>query len=126
VLIQKQVDTIKKIFGVFSLSNYKRLLKSVGKNNFIENYEGYKKMFLKGEILTIEEKRIFANELYDKDRESTSIQTQLTRVNSAINIFRNGWENDALNDIVISTSKSVSDNTKEKAEVLLKELKYNQ
>jgi hypothetical protein len=102
------------------MSNYKRLLKSVGKTSFVQNYEGYKKLFLKGESLTQEAKRTFANELYDKDRESTSIHTQLTRVNSAINIFRNGWEKEALHDIVISTSKSVSINVKEKAEVLLK------
>jgi hypothetical protein len=95
-------------------------LNSVGKTSFVENYEGYKKLFLKGDNLTPEAKKIFANELYDKDRESTSIQTQITRVNSAINIFRNGWEKKALNDIVISTSKSVSIKVKEKAEKLLK------
>jgi hypothetical protein len=110
---------------VVSISNYKRLLKSVGKTNFVENYEGYRNLFLKGESLTLEAKRIFANELYDKDRESTSIQTQLTRVNSAINIFRNGWEKEALNDIVKSTSNSVSNNVKDKAEVILRELINN-
>lgn len=103
------------------ISNYKRLLNSVGKTSFVDNFEGYKNLFLKGESLTPEEKRIFANELYDKDRESTSIQTQLTRVNCAINIFRNGWEKEALNDVVLSTSKSVSSEVIEKAEALLKD-----
>lgn len=102
------------------IRNYKRLLNSVGKTSFIENYEGYKNLFLKGESLTPEAKKVFANELYDKNRESTSIQAQLTRVNSAINIFKNGWEKEALNDVVLSTSKSVSSEVKEKAEELLK------
>ena len=102
------------------INNYKRLLNSVGKTSFVDNFIGYKNLFLKGESLTPEEKRIFANELYDKDRESTSIQTQLTRVNCAINLFRNGWEKEALNDVVLSTSKSVSSRVKEKAEALLK------
>ncbi|MFJ5762781.1 hypothetical protein ACIQAA_27415 [Neobacillus sp. NPDC093182] len=99
--------------------NYKRLLNSVGKTSFIENYEGYKNLFLKGETLTSEHKKIFANELYDKNRESTSLQAQLTRVNCAINIFKNGWEKEALNDIVLSTSKSVSKEVIEKANKLL-------
>lgn len=102
------------------MSNYKRLLNSVGKTNFVDNFEGYKNLFLKGENLTPELKRIFANELYDRDRESTSIRTQLTRVNSAINIFKNGWEKEALNDIALSTSKSVSNRVKDGAEELLK------
>jgi hypothetical protein len=106
---------------VVKISNYKRLLNSVGKTNFVDNFEGYKDLFLKGEGLTPEEKRIFANDLYDKDRESISIQTQITRVNCAINIFRNGWEKEALKDVVLSTSKSVSSDVIEKAEVLLKD-----
>jgi hypothetical protein len=99
--------------------DYKRLLNSVGKTSFIENYEGYKNLFLLGDNLNSEHKKSFANELYDKNRESTSIQTQLTRVNCAINIFKYGLEKEVLNDIVLSTSKSVSKEVIEKAVELL-------
>lgn len=95
-------------------------MNSVGKTCFVENYDGFNNLFLKGESLTLEAKKKFANDLYDRNHELTSVQAQLTRVNCAIKIFNNGWEQEALNDIALSTSKSVSSEVIEKAKELLK------
>lgn len=113
------VESVKFV-RVIKISDYKRLLNSVGKSSFVENYEGYRGLFLKGKGLSSDDKKEFANKLYERNPDASSFQAQLTRVSCAINIFKNGWEQEALKDIVSSTSKRVSPEIINKAKELLK------
>ncbi|PLT29829.1 hypothetical protein [Peribacillus deserti] len=55
--------------------------------------------------MTTDEKKENAQHLFNKNAEASSFQAQLTRVNCAISIFKNGLEQEVLNDIAASASK---------------------
>ncbi len=53
---------------------FKRLVASIGLASFVNYYGEYKKMYSKGDKLSNEERRIFAQSLLDENKEVDSLQ----------------------------------------------------
>lgn len=95
-----------------------RLLASIGKASFVENYYEFKKIYTKGMHL-LDDKKKLAEKLLQNNPEAESLNGQVTRINCAIRIFNEKQHINALENIVESR---VSQSTKRKAiELILKE-----
>ena len=60
-----------------------------------------------------------AKKLLENNPNATALSGQMTRINIAIRIFKNGWENDALKEVINSPHPLITKDIKEKARALL-------
>ncbi|MBK1809494.1 hypothetical protein JHL18_02390 [Clostridium sp. YIM B02505] len=97
---------------------FKRIVASVGLSSFVDYYEEYKEVYLKGDKLIAEEKHTFAKRLLNENEEADSLQAQITRINSAIKIFEEGLNIDVLNKAIKSKNHKVTEKIKQKAKRL--------
>lgn len=108
------------------MSDIKRLLASVGKKSFVEFYEEYRLLYRRGSSMTQQDKHQLAERLLQMNSEATTIQGQYTRINTALRIFKNDWQTDALKEVIHSTHPAISRELKEKANSLFnKEVEMN-
>lgn len=101
------------------MAGVQRSLRSIGKTNFVEYFIDYKKLALSKEKLTVDDKMPLAKKLLENNPKATALSGQMTRIYCAVKIFKNGWENDALREVLNSTNSRVSKETKEMAKELL-------
>lgn len=100
------------------LSEVKRSLNSIGKNNFVQFYEDYKQFFLDGRTKDSEERLI--RKLLENNPKATKESGQRIRIGGASKIFENGCEKVALGIVQASKSSQIKSETKEKVEKLLR------
>ena len=91
----------------YSLADVQRLLSSIGKQSFVDNYELFK---------SCADKKALAERLLQENPKAFSITGQMTRINCARRIFENNLQKDAL-EIVISSR--VDSDVVAKATILL-------
>lgn len=101
------------------MSTVPKLLQSIGKTSFVEYFTDYKELVLSKEKLTKEDKMPLAKKLLESNPKATELSGQMTRISIAIRIFKNGWENDALREVINSTHPIITKDIKEKARALL-------
>ena len=97
----------------------KRALRSIGKTNFVVYFADYKELALSKEKPTKEEKLILAKKLLESNPNATMLDGQIIRISYAIKVFRNGWENDLLKEVIASNNSRVTEGIKERARLLL-------
>lgn len=102
------------------MEQMKRLLTSIGKKSFVEFYEDYQQLYKKGKNLTKEDKNKLARKLLESNPDATELGGQLTRINAALRIFKNEWQREALEEVINSTHKMITDNVKLKATEIMK------
>lgn len=101
------------------MSTVDRALQSIGKSNFVEYYDDYRELtFSKGKI-TASDKTALANKLLENNPNATKISGQMIRISSAIKIFKNGWEEEALREVMKSKHPSITPEIKAKAAALV-------
>ena len=105
-----------------NVSTVERALNSIGKSNFVEYFEDYKELALSKEKLTGKDKMPLAEKLLENNPDATKLSGQMIRISSAITIFKNDWSADALRLVVNSKHSSITDETKEKASLILKRI----
>lgn len=102
------------------MSNLQRALRSIGKTNFVEFFLDYKELALKKDKLTVVEKIPLARKLLNENKNASKLSGQMIRINYAIIIFKNGWEDDALREVINSKSSIITDEIKKSARELLR------
>ena len=101
------------------MSTVDRALRSIGKSNFVQHFEDYKKLAFSKEKLSGKDKLPLANKLLESNPNASKISGQLIRISSAISIFKNGWEEEALKEVIASTHPSITREIKAKAAALI-------
>ena len=101
------------------MSTVERALKSIGKSNFVEYFEDYKKLALSKEKISGSDKMPLAKKILEDNPNASKLSGQLIRISSAIGIFRNGWEEDALREVIKSKHPSITKEIKAKAAALV-------
>ncbi|MCM3006875.1 hypothetical protein [Priestia koreensis] len=96
-----------------------RLLKTVGKTNFVTFYVDYESFYIRKERVTREEKLEFAQKLLRENVSATKESGQIARINAALTIFTNSWEHDALKLVLESKHSSITKEVKQQALDLL-------
>nr|WP_263323557.1 hypothetical protein [Neobacillus sp. Marseille-Q6967] len=103
------------------MDEMKRLLASIGKKSFVDFYENYQRLYLKGRNLTKEDKELFAKKLLESNPNASELRGQITRINAALRIFKHDWQKEALNEVITSTHKIITNDIKNRARELLKQ-----
>lgn len=101
------------------MSTVDRALKSIGKSNFVQYFEDYKELALSKEKLSGTDKLPLAKKLLKDNPNASKISGQLIRISSAIQIFKNGWEEEALKEVIASKHPSITKEVKAKASLLI-------
>lgn len=101
------------------MSTVDRALQSIGKTNFVEYFEDYKELAFSKDKITGTDKLPLAKKLLENNPKATKLSGQLIRISSAIGIFKNGWEDEALRAVIESKHPSISKEIKEKAASLI-------
>ncbi|MGM0898280.1 MAG: hypothetical protein ACQEV0_10280 [Bacillota bacterium] len=101
------------------MSTVDRALKSIGKSNFVQYFEDYKELAFSKEKLSGTDKLPLAKKLLEDNPKASKISGQLIRISSAITIFKNGWEEQALKEVIASKHPSITKEVKAKASVLI-------
>lgn len=97
---------------------FKRIIATIGLKNFVYYYEDYKGMYLSGDELTNEDKKIFAKRILEENEEADSFQAQITRINKALKIFEEGFNIEALDKAIKSKHNKITAEVKQKAKIL--------
>lgn len=105
--------------GESSMSTVNRALQSIGKSNFAHYFEDYKELAFSKEKLSVKDKMPLAKKLLKDNPNASKISGQLIRISSAITIFKNGWEEEALKEIIASKHPSITKDVKAKASALI-------
>lgn len=101
------------------MSTVDRALRSIGKANFVEYFEDYKELAFSKKKLSGDDKMPLAKKLLENNPNATKTSGQLIRISSAIGIFKNGWEVEALKAVMNSTHPSITKEIKVKAAALI-------
>ncbi|WP_416144627.1 hypothetical protein [Planococcus koreensis] len=101
------------------MSTVDRALQSIGKTNFVEYFEDYKELATRKEKITSEDKMRLAKKLLEDNPNATKLSGQMIRISSAISIFKNGWELDALREVIASKHPSITADIKAKAAAIV-------
>ncbi|MDN7247076.1 hypothetical protein [Planococcus shenhongbingii] len=101
------------------MSNVDRALRSIGKSNFVEYFEDYKELADSKEKITGNDKMPLAKKLLEKNPNATKLSGQMIRISAALGIFRNGWEEAALKEVMESKHPSITKEIKAKAASLI-------
>lgn len=101
------------------MSTVDRALKSIGKANFVEYFEDYKELAFSKDKISGNDKMPLAKKLLDNNPNASKLSGQLIRISSAIGIFKNGWEVEALQEVIASKHPSITNEIKAKAGVLV-------
>lgn len=101
------------------MSTVNRALQSIGKSNFVQYFEDYKELAFSKDKLSGKDKLPLAKKLLEDNPNASKISGQLIRISSAITIFKNGWEEEALKEIIASKHPSITREIKAKASVLV-------
>jgi hypothetical protein len=102
------------------MEQMKRLLASIGKKSFVEFYEDYQLLYKKGKNLTKEDKNKLARKLLESNPDATELGGQLIRISAALRLFKNEWQREALEEVINSTHKIITNNVKLRAIELLR------
>lgn len=102
------------------MEQMKRLLASIGKKSFVDFYEDYEHLYKKGKDLTKEDKNKLARKLLVSNPDATELGGQMTRINAALRIFKNEWQREALEEVINSTHKIITNDIKLRAKELMK------
>ena len=105
--------------GESSMSTVNRALQSIGKANFVHYFEDYKELAFSKEKLSGKDKMPLAKKLLEDNPNASKISGQLIRISSAITIFNNGWEEEALKEVIASKHPSITKDVKAKASALI-------
>ncbi|MDN3451655.1 hypothetical protein QMA09_15760 [Planococcus sp. APC 3906] len=97
------------------MSTVDRALKSIGKSNFVEYYEDYRELAFSKEKISGSDKLPLANKLLEDNPNASKLSGQLIRISSAIGIFKNGLEEEALREVISSKHPSITKEIKAKA-----------
>ena len=97
----------------------KRLLRTVGKTNFIEYFSEYKTLAFSNNRVSQSDKMPLAKRLLENNPRATKLSGQFFRIGAAISIFKNGWEGEALKEVINSTHPIITGEIKNKALVFL-------
>ncbi|MFB5086544.1 hypothetical protein PGC35_04895 [Psychrobacillus sp. PGGUH221] len=103
------------------MSNLDRLLRTIGKTNFVEYYEDYQNLVQNNKNINTDEKMRLANKLLKTNPKATKVSGQLARISAATQIFQNGWEKEALQEVINSSHKAITNEIKMKALSLQKQ-----
>lgn len=101
------------------MSNLNRALKSVGKTSFVEYFNDYKNITENKNRITVEERKRLAEKLLENNPKASKMSGQYARISAAITIFKNGWGNQALKEVIDSKHPAVTAEIKKKARELL-------
>ncbi|WP_033541887.1 hypothetical protein [Planococcus sp. CAU13] len=101
------------------MSTVDRALKSIGKANFVEYFKDYKELAFSKEKISGSDKMPLAQKLLENNPNASKLSGQLIRISSAIGIFKNGWEVEALKEVISSTHPSITKEIKEEAAALI-------
>lgn len=101
------------------MSTVDRELRSIGKSNFVEYFEDYKELAFSKEKITGSDKMPLAKKLLENNPNATKLSGQMIRISSAVGIFKNGWEEDALREVLASKHPSITEEIKAKAKALI-------
>ncbi|WP_281862681.1 hypothetical protein [Planomicrobium okeanokoites] len=99
-------------------------LRSIGKTNFVEYFEDYKELAFSKEKITRSDKMPLAKKLLENNPNASKLSGQLIRISSAIGIFKNGWEVEALKEVIASKHPSITKDIKAKAMTLISNSTY--
>lgn len=101
------------------MSRLDRALRSIGKSNFVEYFEDYRELAFSKKKITSADKMVLATKLLESDPNATKLSGQIIRILSAMGIFKNGWEKDALKEVMASKHPSITKEIKAKAMTLI-------
>lgn len=101
------------------MSTVDRALRSIGKSNFVEYFEDYKELAFSKEKISGSDKVPLARKLLESNPNATKLSGQMIRISSAIGIFKNGWEEDALREVLASKHPSITKEIKAKATAII-------
>lgn len=97
----------------------KRNLYSIGMNSFVTYFEDYERLCNMHEDLLKTEKHKLAKRLLEENPKANSFNAQIKRINSAIAIFENKLQYDALESVLASRQYMVTEQIKQKVRMLL-------
>lgn len=103
---------------MYNLDKFKRQLNSVGKGIFVEYYEDFFELAHRKQ-LSRDDKKPIAQKLLEFNPDANSLDAQFVRINCALQIFKNGWEKEALTEIISSSHPKVTSKIKKRARELL-------
>lgn len=99
------------------MNNVKELVKTVGMGIFVEYYTEFKEVFLHEDDLG--KKHKLADKLLSENPNADSYDGQITRINAAIRLFKNGLHIEALEKVIESNHFKITSKMKEKAKNIL-------
>ncbi|AQU78447.1 hypothetical protein [Planococcus faecalis] len=101
------------------MSTVDRALRSIGKANFVEYFEDYKELAFSKDKVSGKDKMPLAKKLLENNPNASKLSGQLIRISSAINIFKKGWEVEALREVIGSKHPSITKEIKVRAAALI-------
>jgi hypothetical protein len=101
------------------MSTVDRALRSIGKANFVEYFNDYKELAFSKEKISGNDKLPLANKLLQNNPNAIKLSGQLIRISSAISIFKKGWQDEALKEVIKSKHPSITSDIKKRAAKLI-------